>query len=352
MVVYVLKLLFLTLPDFVIGEKMKFIKKTILTLLMIIILISIFNISVKGMSEIVLESGNKLPDYFFVGEVYDLKVSGKTVNFKSAYPEKAKIDAETGELTLYEPGSVKITATARSTGKVVATKVITILERAKSIETNITDITIFIGDTVVIKTELIPSTSTDILRYKSDDKTIATVSLTSGVITGVGVGTTTINIYAKATSTTSNNDTGNVCSTVNVTVLDEDAVLDTAIPIQIIQNNKTIVLEESECVMLDLFVLPESVEYEITYTTDSENIEISSEGLLSALKIGNGQINVTVNPLDERFTPSTITIDVNVISIMNNTASVLSDGNIIIIVCGFVLFVSAIVVCFLRRKKD
>ena len=65
---------------------------------------------------------------------------------------------------------------------------------------------------------LTPSNSTDIIRYVSDNKDIATVNMKTGVVTAVGEGTATITIYSKRTAASSADDEGTLNATVRVTV--------------------------------------------------------------------------------------------------------------------------------------
>ena len=74
------------------------------------------------------------------------------------------------------------------------------------------------GGTYTFKAQKSPSTSTDVIRFYSADKTIVTVGATSGKVTGIKEGKTTIKVYSKATAATSNRDTKNRVATVDVYV--------------------------------------------------------------------------------------------------------------------------------------
>ena len=100
----------------------------------------------------------------------------------------------------------------------VASKTFTVLQRVKSISVKPSEINLGIGETYKLEAIKKPTTSTDVVRFVSSDKTIASVGLTSGKVTGKGKGTTTITVYAKATKATSNSNKNNKTATVTVRV--------------------------------------------------------------------------------------------------------------------------------------
>ena len=65
-----------------------------------------------------------------------------------------------------------------------------------------------------------PVTSTDVIRFYSEDKNVATVGLTTGKVTAKNNGKTTIKVYSKATKATANNSKYNKIATVTVYVGD------------------------------------------------------------------------------------------------------------------------------------
>ena len=70
----------------------------------------------------------------------------------------------------------------------------------------------------MLKAKLTPESSTDIIRFYSSDKNVATVGATSGKLKAVREGKTTIMVYAKATKATSNSSKSNRIAKVNVYV--------------------------------------------------------------------------------------------------------------------------------------
>ena len=173
----------------------------------------------QAASKITLKSGAAAPSTIYAGHTYNLKVAGRSVKFVSSNKKVATIGATTGKMKAIAHGTVKITAKNKKTGKAVASKTFKVLQRAKSVTTNEKEIWLeAVGDTTKIKATLTPSTSTDVIRFVSSDKTIATVGTSSGKVTGKAGGTTTIMVYAKATKDTANKNKSNKVAEVKVIV--------------------------------------------------------------------------------------------------------------------------------------
>ena len=180
---------------------------------------------VNAASKITLKSGAAAPASVYAGHSYTLKVAGTAVKFYSSNKKVATIGATTGKFKPVAPGSVKITAKNKKTGKAVATKTFKVLQRATSVAADQTEVYLGkVGDTATIKATKTPATSTDVVKFFSADKTIASVGMTSGKVTAKKEGKTTISVYAMATKATSKASKYNKVATVNVYV---GAVLDT-----------------------------------------------------------------------------------------------------------------------------
>ena len=196
-------------------------KKTCLRLLSVFLtvalLIPLFAITASA-AEITLKSGAKLPEYIFVGHNYSLKVNGTTVNYYSSNKSVATVGETTGVLKALAPGKVRITAKSRSTGKAVAEHTFTVLQRATSVSADVETLYLAPGETYKLKATLTPETSTDVIRFISTDKTIATVGATTGNVTAIAAGETTITVYAKERSSTENSSLYNKKATVRVVV--------------------------------------------------------------------------------------------------------------------------------------
>ena len=179
----------------------------------------------EAASKITLKSGKAAPSTIYAGHSYNLKVAGVKVKFSSSNKKVATIGATTGKLKAVAPGTVKITAKNAKTGKAVASKTFTVLQRAKSVTASVEELYLFnIGETAVIKATLTPDNSTDVVRFASSDPKIVSVGATSGKVTAKGVGSATISIYAKATKSTANSNKSNKVAKVKVRVVDMGSV--------------------------------------------------------------------------------------------------------------------------------
>lgn len=164
-------------------------------------------------ASITLKGGGSLPVSVYTGSSYTLKVASTTVKWYSSNKKVATIGMTTGKLEVLAPGEVTITAKSKNSGNTVASRTITVRQRAKSVTASPSEIILGnVGDTAKLTAKLSPSTSTDVVRFESSDKTIATVGETNGKVTAKKEGTCTIKVIAKATKTTSNaSDKNKVC---------------------------------------------------------------------------------------------------------------------------------------------
>lgn len=91
----------------------------------------------------------------------------------------------TGKFKAIAPGTVKITAKNKKTGKAVATKKFTVLQRASELNLAESYKELEVGETYKLEAEKVPSTSTDVVRFYSSKKSVATVGVSSGEIKAV-----------------------------------------------------------------------------------------------------------------------------------------------------------------------
>lgn len=140
--------------------------------------------SALAASKITLKSGAAAPSTIYALHSYPLKVAGTTVKWYSSNKNIATIGQATGKLKPVAPGQVKITAKSTNTGKAVATKTFKVLLRATDVSVSPSELTLSVGETATLAATLTPSNSTDVVRFYSDDKDIATVGLSSGKVTG------------------------------------------------------------------------------------------------------------------------------------------------------------------------
>lgn len=179
----------------------------------------------RAASKITLKSGAAAPSSIYTGKSYTLKVAGTAVKFYSNKKAVATIGLTTGKLKATAPGSVKITAKSKKTGKAVASKSFKVLQRATSVSLSEGKMTLNEGETANVNAWKTPSTSTDVLKFFSSDKTVATVGQTSGKITAVSEGSATITVYSMATKATSKTSKYNKTATLELTVLGGTALL-------------------------------------------------------------------------------------------------------------------------------
>ena len=171
-------------------------------------------------SKITLKSGAAVPSTVYAGHSYTLTVKGQNVKFYSSNKKVATVGVSTGKLKVLSPGTVKITAKSTKTGKAVAVKTFKVNQRATSITTNKSELYLSKGSTDTLVATIKPTTSTDVIRFATEDKNIATVGATSGKVTAKNNGKATIKVYSKATKATANSSKYNKVATVTVYVGD------------------------------------------------------------------------------------------------------------------------------------
>ncbi|MFR5786722.1 MAG: Ig-like domain-containing protein [Christensenellales bacterium] len=175
--------------------------------------------SALAASKITLKSGAAAPSTIYALHSYPLKVAGHKshsgIPATKTSPPSARPRANPKPVA---PGQVKITAKSTNTGKAVATKTFKVLLCATDVSVSPSELTLSVGETATLAATLTPSNSTDVVRFYSDDKDIATVGLSSGKVTGKKAGETTITVYAKATKATANSSKYNKVAKVKVTV--------------------------------------------------------------------------------------------------------------------------------------
>ena len=169
--------------------------------------------------KLTMEDGTAVPAMIDVGDSFKIKVDGANVYFYSDDKNVVTVGKTSGKLTAVGPGEASIRGVNQSTGKTIATKTIKVCLRATSVTPSESEIYLTdIGSTAEISVALTPSNSTDIIRYVSDNKDVATVNMKTGVVTAVGEGTATITIYSKRNAASSADDEGTLTATVRVTV--------------------------------------------------------------------------------------------------------------------------------------
>ena len=197
----------------------KIMKKLTAVLLMAALVFSVTGVpdtAFAANSKITLKSGEAAPSIIYAGHSYSLKVPGANVKFYTTNKKVATIGLTTGKLKPTAPGAVTIKAKSNKTGKEVARKTFTVRQRCTSVKAS--DIYLNPGDSAYVKATLTPSTSTDVIRFYSNDKEIVTIGSTSGKARAYQKGETTIKVIAKASNSTSSSNKANKVTNINVYV--------------------------------------------------------------------------------------------------------------------------------------
>lgn len=197
----------------------KIMKKLTAVLLMAALVFSVIGVpdtAFAASSKITLKSGEAAPSIIYAGHSYSLKVPGANVKFYTTDKKVATIGLTTGKLKPTAPGAVTIKAKSKKTGKEVARKTFTVRQRCTSVKAS--DIYLNPGDSAYVKAKLTPSTSTDEIRFYSNDKEIVTIGATSGKARAYQKGETTVSVIAKASKSTSNSSKANKATNINVYV--------------------------------------------------------------------------------------------------------------------------------------
>ena len=148
------------------------------------------------------DTEGKTVSTLYVGNKYDLEIENKPVDYKKKYecrvssnPRQA--DREGEYYIPVAPGTFKVSIIKESTKQVYMSKTYTVLQRATSVTTDDSELYLDIGDTATIKATIKPAKSTDVVRFYSEDETIATVEEKSGKVTAVANGECTIKVVSK-----------------------------------------------------------------------------------------------------------------------------------------------------------
>lgn len=204
-------------------------------------------------------------------KVYPENTTNQTITWTSDNDAVASVDAD-GKVTALSVGTANITA---SCGTVSATCKVTVTPVAPtSIELNIKDMVLFIGQSETIQAIVRPANTTyPTVTWQSDDETIATVSA-EGKVTGIKEGVATITASC-----------GGVSATCTVTI--------NPIPASnIVITSGDVTLTIGSTATLTAKVSPDNTTYpEVEWLTSDPNIAtISADGIVTAVNIGTAII--------------------------------------------------------------
>ncbi|MDE6317604.1 MAG: Ig-like domain-containing protein [Muribaculaceae bacterium] len=198
----------------------------------------------------------------------------KTVTWKSSDESIAKV-SEDGTVTAVSVGVATITATC---GEVLATCKVTVNPVvASSVNLNVQDMTLLVGQIDKLTATVLPENTTDkTITWKSSDESIANVS-EDGTVTAVSVGVATITATC-----------GDVSATCKVTV---NPVVASSITI----NAQDVTLLVGQTDKLIATVLPENTtDATIIWRSSDESIAIvSADGTVTAISVGIATITAT-----------------------------------------------------------
>lgn len=176
----------------------------------------LYYINANAAIKFTLTNGKVPSSTLYANHNYTLKVKGQKVYYYSSNKNIASIDKYSGKLTVKEPGTITISAKKRGTSRTICSRKFTVKRRSDYIVPSSQSLSLVTGETHKLRIRKSPSNSTDVIRFASTNKRVATVDPVSGLVKGTGTGTAVITAYSKATASTSTLNSGN--RTVRVTV--------------------------------------------------------------------------------------------------------------------------------------
>lgn len=197
--------------------KKNFFKKLAATLALAMVVTSVAPAATASAAAGITLKNGSTASTVYATKAYQLKL-GKSVKatWKSSNKAVATVGLTGAVLKPVKSGKVTITAKSKTTGKTYK-KTYTVKQRATSVELG-NDLSLAAGDTAQLNAKLTPSTSTDLVRYFSDNKEVATVGMTGGLVKAVKAGEATITVYAKASKASSNKSAFTKVDTIKVAV--------------------------------------------------------------------------------------------------------------------------------------
>jgi len=143
--------------------------------------------------------------------------ANQTVTWSSSNPDKATVDATSGEVTGVALGSTVITAAAADGSNVKGTITVNIIIRATSITIMPASPSVGIGENITLTVAVTPSEASKAMTWTSSNPDKATIEASTGIATGVAIGATTITAAAA--------DGSGVIQTTTLTVTSTDTAI-------------------------------------------------------------------------------------------------------------------------------
>ena len=208
-----------------------------------------------------------------------------TVNWKSSNTNIATVD-KNGMVTSVNKGTATITATLSNGEK--ATCTVTVKKYPESISVNKTSVTLGVGQTCALKTDVTPVDAYTTYSWSSTEKTVATVN-SNGKITAKKVGTATIKV-----------------KTINGQVATCKVTVKPA-PESVALNKTSVIMGVKQTCNLTATLTPNNSVTYCTWTSSDKTIAtVTSTGKVTAKKVG--KVTITVKTSNGKTANCVITV--------------------------------------------
>lgn len=214
-------------------------------------------------------------EFSVVTTVNPENATDKTITWKSDNTEIATVDS--GKIKGVSAGTANITATCDGIEKTISVTVTKQKVLVSGFELTPSSVTIGLGDEFEIATSITPENATDkTIIWESENEDC--VSVSEGVITGVGIGSTNINATC-----------GGIRQTVSV------VVKESVIPVTSISLSKSeVYLNKNQTVTIVASVLPENAtDKTISWKSSDSNVVTVQDGIIFAKDYGTAIITAT-----------------------------------------------------------
>ena len=232
--------------------------------------------------------------YQLIATVLPSNATNKTVTWTSSNPTVATVSS-TGLVTPITLGDAIITVTTTDGTCLSASCEVTVIREVKSLTLNETSITLILPESTNLIATITPSDATNpILNWTSSKPSVATVD-GNGLVTSVGVGTTTI----KATTI----DGSNLSASCQVTV---NKLYVTSITL----NESSLVMHIGDSLQLIADVQPENASNQaISWSSGNTSVaKVDNNGLVTA--IAGGTTYITASATDGSYVYANCSIEV------------------------------------------
>ena len=214
------------------------------------------------------------------------EATDKTVTWSSSDATVAKVEG--GKVTALKGGSATITATANDGSDVAESCTVSVTEPTPP-TVSVSSITLSgtsaltVGQTTTLTATVAPAEATNrTVTWTSSDASVASVDSSSGLITGLAAGQTTIT----ATAADGSNVTGTCTVTVSAVAVSSITLSQTSLNLSV----------GAEPVTLTATVAPtEATDKTVTWTSSDATVAKVEGGKVTALKEGSATITVTAN---------------------------------------------------------